>query len=79
MPAHGSSTPAPDKVALAAQRPWAVPRFKEFNILAAFLALCTLLAVSTPNFLTQGNIFGVMRAFSLTATCRPPTTTWPRP
>lgn len=40
---------------------------REFNILIAFVLLCVFLAIGSPQFLTSSNIFGVMRAFSLTA------------
>lgn len=41
--------------------------FREFNILAALLLLGAFLSVTTEAFLTTGNLFGVARAFSLTA------------
>lgn len=41
--------------------------FKEFNILVALLLLCVFLSLTSPAFLTTGNLFGVARAFSLTA------------
>jgi hypothetical protein len=40
---------------------------KELNILLALLALCAFLSLRSDAFLTQGNLFGVARAFSLTA------------
>ncbi len=40
---------------------------KEFNTLLALVALGTYLAITSPVFLTSGNLFGVARAFSLTA------------
>ncbi len=45
---------------------WAT-RVKELNILVALLILCTFLSIRSDVFLTQGNLFGVARAFSLTA------------
>ncbi|MFN3337819.1 MAG: hypothetical protein ACK42I_10010, partial [Thermomicrobium sp.] len=40
---------------------------REFNILVALLVLGAFLSVTTDAFLTTGNLFGVARAFSLTA------------
>ncbi len=40
---------------------------REFNILVALLILGLFLSVTTDAFLTTGNLFGVARAFSLTA------------
>lgn len=40
---------------------------REINILVALILLSALLTALTPYFLTRNNIFGVMRAFSLTA------------
>ncbi|HEY8448407.1 MAG TPA: ABC transporter permease [Thermomicrobiales bacterium] len=45
---------------------WAT-RVKELNILVALLILCAFLSLRSDVFLTQGNLFGVARAFSLTA------------
>ncbi len=39
----------------------------EFNILVTLLVLGAFLSVTTDAFLTTGNLFGVARAFSLTA------------
>lgn len=41
--------------------------FREFNILVALLVLGLFLSITTDAFLTTGNLFGVARAFSLTA------------
>jgi ribose transport system permease protein len=40
---------------------------REFNILVALLVLGLFLSITTDAFLTTGNLFGVARAFSLTA------------
>jgi ribose transport system permease protein len=40
---------------------------KEFNILMALAILCTFLSFRSDVFFTQGNLFGVARAFSLIA------------
>ncbi len=40
---------------------------KELNILVALAILCIFLSIRSDVFLTQGNLFGVARAFSLTA------------
>jgi ribose transport system permease protein len=41
--------------------------WREFNVVLAVVVLSAVLAVSSPAFLTPANLFGVMRAFSLTA------------
>jgi ribose transport system permease protein len=41
--------------------------WREFNVVLAVILLSAILAVSSPAFLTPANLFGVMRAFSLTA------------
>ena len=57
--------PLPRSVVQSVRR-WS-PGVKEFNTLLASVALGTYLAITAPVFLTSGNLFGVARAFSLTA------------
>ena len=62
QPAHALTLQAP----LQRVTQWA-SRFRELNILIALLLLCAFLSLTSPVFLTTGNLFGVARAFSLTA------------
>lgn len=41
--------------------------WREINIVVAFISLVIALSIASEHFLTKNNIFGVMRAFSLTA------------
>jgi ribose transport system permease protein len=44
-----------------------ITSWREFNVVLAVILLSAILAVSSEAFLTPANLFGVMRAFSLTA------------
>src|SRR5919197_5746140 len=61
-PDYAATRPSPPRVALA----WATS-IKELNIVLTLLVLGAFLSLTSPAFLTAGNLFGVARAFSLTA------------
>ena len=61
MPCPGDSNPARRAVGLGALRPWA----QRFGIVVALAAICAALSVSTPSFLTVGNLVNVARQISI--------------
>ncbi|MCM8749998.1 ABC transporter permease [Thermomicrobiaceae bacterium CFH 74404] len=63
----GAALPLPARPAAPLRALQRLTGFKEFNILGALLLLCVFLSLTTEAFLTTGNLFGVARAFSLTA------------
>lgn len=61
MPCPGDSSPARRAVGLGALRPWV----QRFGIVVALAAICVALSVSTPSFLTVGNLVNVVRQISI--------------